>query len=180
MRGVAGREVVHRLVAERIGVKQIGFGAEKKSRTDHSLSDLYEKVEPEDLLKYGLIPELIGRLPIVASLGELDEAALLEILTKPKNAVAKQYQKFFEMEGVKLEFTDEALRAVVRIAQKRTTGARGLRAVIEDAMLNTMYDLPSMTNASKVVVDETVVTGETEPYIIYETEEPAAVGDERR
>ncbi len=151
-------EGIDKMVAERIGVKQIGFDAETYSRGEYSLSDLYGKIEPEDLLKFGLIPELIGRMPIVGTLAELSEEALLSILTEPKNAVAKQYQKFFEMEGVRLEFTDEALRAVVRIAQKRATGARGLRAVIEDAMLNIMYDLPSKNDVEACTITEEVIT----------------------
>jgi ATP-dependent Clp protease ATP-binding subunit ClpX len=146
---------IDKIVANRIGVKQIGFDAAPQSRKDQTISDLYAKVEPEDLLKYGLIPELIGRLPVMASLSDLDEEALLSILTQPKNAIVKQYQKFFEMEGVRLEFTDEALHAIVRIAQKRQTGARGLRAVLEDAMLNIMYDLPSKRD-----VDVCTITGE--------------------
>ncbi|MDM7916780.1 MAG: ATP-dependent Clp protease ATP-binding subunit ClpX [Candidatus Eisenbacteria bacterium] len=165
-------EGIDKIVAQRIGVKQIGFGAEHKSRNDQSLGELYAQVEPEDLLKYGLIPELIGRLPIVATLNDLPEEALLEILTKPKNAIVKQYQKFFEMEGVRLEFTDEALRAVVRIAQKRQTGARGLRAVIEDAMLNIMYDLPSKRDVDLCLVTEEVITQGMPPEITLREKPP--------
>ena len=155
------------IVAERIGVKQIGFGAEAKSREEQTISELYAKIEPEDLLRYGLIPELIGRMPIVATLGDLDEEALLEILTKPKNAVAKQYQKFFDMEGVRLTFSEGALRAVVRIAQKRSTGARGLRAVLEDAMLNIMYDLPSKDDVEACTITEEVITQGQTPLVTY-------------
>jgi ATP-dependent Clp protease ATP-binding subunit ClpX len=137
-------------------------------------------VEPEDLIKYGLIPEFVGRLPVVATLEELDEEALIEILTEPRNALTKQYQKLFDMEGVELEFREDALRAVARKAMQRKTGARGLRTILENVLLDTMYDLPSMASATKVVVDDAVVTGETKPYVIYEADEPAAVGDERR
>ena len=160
-------EGIDDIIASRVGVKQIGFGAEAKAREKHSISDLYAKTQPEDLLRYGLIPELIGRLPIVATLSDLDEQALLEILTKPKNAVAKQYLKFFEMEGVHLHFTDGALQAVVRIAQKRATGARGLRAVLEDAMLNIMYDLPSKHDVESCTITEEVITQGQPPLITY-------------
>ena len=127
-----------------------------------------------------VIPLFVGRLPVVATLEELDEEALIEILTEPRNALTKQYQKLFDMEGVELEFREDALRAVARKAMQRKTGARGLRTILENVLLDTMYDLPSMANATKVVVDDAVVTGETKPYVIYETDEPAAVGDERR
>ena len=157
----------------------IGFVAEVKSQDEagRNASKLLQEVEPEDLIKYGLIPEFVGRLPVVATLEELDEDALVEILTEPKNALTKQYQKLFEMEGVELEFRDDALRAIAKKAMQRKTGARGLRTILESVLLDTMYDLPSMTNATKVVVDDAVVTGETKPYIIYESDEPAAVGD---
>jgi ATP-dependent Clp protease ATP-binding subunit ClpX len=159
----------------------IGFVAEVKSlEASQNIGKLLEDVEPEDLIKYGLIPEFVGRLPVVATLEELDEEALIEILTEPKNALTKQYQKLFEMEGVDLEFREDALRAVARKAMHRKTGARGLRTILENVLLDTMYDLPSMTSATKVVVDDAVVTGETKPYVIYESDEPAAVGDERR
>jgi ATP-dependent Clp protease ATP-binding subunit ClpX len=156
---------IDKIVANRIGVKQIGFDAAPQSRKGQTVSDLYSKVEPEDLLKYGLIPELIGRLPITATLSDLDEEALLSILTQPKNAIVKQYQKFFEMEGVRLEFTDEALHAIVRIAQKRQTGARGLRAVLEDAMLNIMYDLPSKRDVELCTITGEVITEGQAPLV---------------
>ncbi len=151
-------EGIDKIVANRVGVKQIGFGAEVKSRKDQKAGELYAQIEPEDLLRYGLIPELIGRLPITATLEDLNEEALLSILTQPKNAITKQYQRFFEMESVRLEFTEGALRAVVAIAQKRQTGARGLRAVLEDAMLNIMYDLPSKRDVEVVTITEEVIT----------------------
>jgi ATP-dependent Clp protease ATP-binding subunit ClpX len=159
----------------------IGFVADVKSPdSNDNLGEILGEVEPEDLIKYGLIPEFVGRLPVVATLEELDEAALVEILVEPKNALTKQYQKLFEMEGAELEFRDDALRAIAHKAMARKTGARGLRTILENVLLDTMYELPSMTNATKVVVDDAVVTGETKPYVIYETEEPAAVGEERR
>jgi ATP-dependent Clp protease ATP-binding subunit ClpX len=170
-----------KIIQSRSSKSGIGFVADVKSQeTNENLGELLKEVEPEDLIKYGLIPEFVGRLPVVATLEELDEDALVEILVEPKNALTKQYQKLFEMEGVELELREDALRAVANRAMARKTGARGLRTILETVLLDTMYDLPSMTNATKVVVDEAVVTGETEPYIIYETEEPAAVGDERR
>ena len=159
----------------------IGFVADVKSAEGNAnVGELLRDVEPEDLIKYGLIPEFVGRLPVVATLEELDEEALVEILVEPKNALTKQYQKLFEMEGVELELREDALRAIANRAMLRKTGARGLRTILENVLLDTMYDLPSMQNATKVVLDEAVVTGETKPYVIYESKEPAAVGDERR
>ena len=159
----------------------IGFVADiKGADSADGIGEILSEVEPEDLIKYGLIPEFVGRLPVVATLEELDEAALVEILVEPKNALTKQYQKLFEMEGADLEFRDDALRAIAHRAMARKTGARGLRTILETVLLDTMYELPSMTNVTKVVVDDAVVTGETKPYVIYESEEPAAVGDERR
>jgi len=159
----------------------IGFVAEVRPPDGgQHINELLGDVEPEDLIKYGLIPEFVGRLPVVATLEELDEEALIEILTEPRNALTKQYQKLFDMEGVELEFREDALRAVARKAMQRKTGARGLRTILENVLLDTMYDLPSMTNATKIVVDDAVVIGETKPYVIYEADEPAAVGDERR
>ena len=156
----------------------IGFSADVKSPdgTD-DLGELLQDVEPEDLVKYGLIPEFVGRLPVVATLEELDEDALVEILVAPKNALSRQYQKLFEMEDVKLEFRDDALRAVAQRAMLRKTGARGLRTILENVLLDTMYDLPSMKSAVKVVVDEAAVSGENKPYVIYQSKESAAVGD---
>jgi len=170
-----------KIIQNRSKKSGIGFVADVKSAEERqSLSDILGEVEPEDLIKYGLIPEFVGRLPVVATLQELDEEALIEILVEPKNALTKQYQKLFEMEGCELEFRDDALRAIAHRAMARKTGARGLRTILENVLLDTMYDLPSMTNATKVVVDDAVVTGETKPYVIYETGEPAAVGEERR
>jgi len=160
-------EGIDKVVEKRIGKKSIGFGAETKSRKDYTLGELYGAIEPEDLLRYGLIPELVGRVPVVATPPDLDEEALLSILTQPKHAIVKQYQKVFEMENVRLEFSEEALRSVVRIAIKRKTGARGLRAVIEDARLNIMYDLPSRKDVEACIVDEGVITRGEAPTVIY-------------
>ena len=157
----------------------IGFSADVKSKDgDKTVGEVLMAVEPEDLIKYGLIPEFVGRLPVVATLAELDENALVRILTEPKNAIAKQFNKLFEMEGSDLEFRDEALRAVARKAMDRKTGARGLRTILEHILLDTMYDLPSMQNVSKVVVDESVVAGHAKPYFVYETPERRAVGQD--
>jgi ATP-dependent Clp protease ATP-binding subunit ClpX len=128
-------------------------------------------VEPEDLIKFGLIPEFVGRLPVVATLEELDEDALVSILTEPKNALTKQYAKLFEMEGTDIEFRDEALRAVARKAMQRKTGARGLRTIMEHVLLDIMYELPSMEHVQKVVIDERAIAGESEPYLVYDSEQ---------
>ena len=146
----------------------IGFGATVRDQDSKaSLSDTFKKVEPQDLAKYGLIPEFIGRLPVVATLTELDEAALVEILTAPKNAITKQYGALFSLEDVELEFREDALIAMAKKAMQRKTGARGLRSIVEGVLLDTMYDLPSIENVSKVVVDESVIKGESKPLIIY-------------
>ena len=154
----------------------IGFGAPVHSRElVGNVGEVLREVEPEDLVQYGLIPEFIGRLPVIATLDELDEDALIEILTKPKNAITKQYRKLFEMEGAELEFREDALRAVARKAMERKTGARGLRTIMEGILLETMYELPSMDKVSKVVLDEGVINGDAQPYLIYEGgEKPAA------
>ncbi len=146
----------------------IGFAAEIRTKDEsRSVGELLREVEPEDLVAYGLIPEFVGRLPVVATLEELDEDALVQILTQPKNALVKQYQKLFEMEGAELEIREDALRAIARKAMARKTGARGLRTILEHVLLDIMYDLPSMENVSKVVIDESVIEGESEPYILY-------------
>jgi len=153
----------------------IGFSAEVRSKErKSSVGDVLKGVEPEDLIKFGLIPEFVGRLPVVATLEELDEDALVKILHEPKNAITKQFRKLFEMEGVDLEFRDDALRAVARKALKRRTGARGLRTIIESVLLDTMYELPSLELVSKVVVDEAVINGAAEPYLIYSNDQPTA------
>jgi ATP-dependent Clp protease ATP-binding subunit ClpX len=147
----------------------IGFGASLKSQDKEKLfGEVISEVEPEDLIKYGLIPEFVGRLPVVATLEELDEVALIKILTEPKNAITKQYQKMFELEGCEIEFRTDSLSAVAKKAMERKTGARGLRTILENTLLEIMYDLPSMENVSKVVVDASVIEGKSQPYIIYE------------
>jgi ATP-dependent Clp protease ATP-binding subunit ClpX len=151
----------------------IGFGAKvKSSERKADIGKTLSEVEPEDLIKFGLIPEFVGRLPVVATLEELDEAALVKILTEPRNAINKQFRKLFEMEGVELEIRQDALTAIARKALKRKTGARGLRTIVESVLLDTMYELPSLENVSKVVVDESVIEHKSEPYLIYQT--PAA------
>ena len=159
----------------------IGFIAEVKTgEQQRSVGELLHDVEPSDLIRYGLIPEFVGRLPVVATLEALDEDALVQILLEPKNALTKQYRKLFDMEGVDLVFRDDALRAVAKRAMKRKTGARGLRTILESVLLDTMYDLPSSTSAKKVVLDEAVVIGETKPYVIYESDEPPTVTVEQQ
>ena len=157
----------------------IGFGAQVKGESDKkSVSETLLQVEPEDLVKYGLIPEFIGRLPVVATLQELDEDALVQILSEPKNALTKQYAALLDMEGVELEFRDDALKAIAQKAMSRKTGARGLRSIVESILLDTMYDLPSSEGVSKVVVDESVVKGESSPLLMYENSEPQAAGEQ--
>lgn len=142
-----------------------------------NFGELIKDIEADDLVKYGLIPEFVGRLPVVATLEELDEDALVQILTEPKNAITKQYEKLFEMEGCELEFRDDGLKAIARKSKERKTGARGLRTIMETVLLDTMYELPSEENVSKIVIDEAVVNGEAEPYRIYEnTDIPLATG----
>jgi ATP-dependent Clp protease ATP-binding subunit ClpX len=156
----------------------IGFSAQVKSKDeDINLGEVLFEVEPEDLIKYGLIPEFVGRLPVVATLEELDEGALVQILTEPKNALTKQYEKLFDMEGCEIEFREDALRAVARKAMERKTGARGLRTILEQVLLDTMYDLPSMDNVRKVVIDENVIIGDAEPYMIFDAPEAIAASE---
>jgi len=169
-------KVVEQRTAQGAG---IGFNAEVKSKDQKvTLSESFAKVEPEDLVKYGLIPEFIGRLPVLATLTELDENALIQILVEPKNALTKQYQALFKLEGAELEFRDDALKAIARKAMERKTGARGLRSIVEGVLLDTMYDLPSVENVSKVVVDEHVIKGETQPILIYDNPEKQAASAE--
>jgi ATP-dependent Clp protease ATP-binding subunit ClpX len=169
-----GLEKVIRLRSEKGG---IGFGAEVKSKDDvRAIGEVLRDVEPEDLIKFGLIPEFIGRLPVVATLESLDEVALMTILTEPKNALTKQYIKLFKMEGVELEFRDSALQLIAKKALERKTGARGLRSIMEHSLLEIMYELPSIENLSKVVVDENVIRGDAPPLLIYEDKPEEAVG----
>jgi ATP-dependent Clp protease ATP-binding subunit ClpX len=158
------------IVARRLGQSRLGFGADIKSKDEMRLGELLEAVQPEDLLKFGLIPEFIGRLPVIATLHELTEEALIDILTKPRNSLVKQFQKLFEMDGVKCKFTKGALQAVARKALERESGARGLRAVLEEAMLDIMYEVPSKANIKEVVVNEEVVVKGDTPLIVYEKE----------
>ncbi len=156
----------------------IGFGAEVRGKDDEvTLTERLEDVEPEDLVKYGLIPEFIGRLPVLATLRELDEAALIQILQEPKNALTKQFIALFDMEKVELEFREDALHAIARKAMDRKTGARGLRSIVESVLLDTMYELPSMENVSKVVVDETTINGESKPLVIYDSQPDQAASE---
>ncbi|MCP4996209.1 MAG: ATP-dependent Clp protease ATP-binding subunit ClpX [Gammaproteobacteria bacterium] len=158
-----------KLIRDRSEKGGIGFSAEVQSKDDsRKIGEILTEVEPEDLIRYGLIPEFVGRLPVVATLEELDESALVRILTEPKNALTKQYHRLFEMEECELEFREDALHAIARKAMERKTGARGLRTIMEQVLLDTMYDLPSTDDVSKVVVDESVIAGENDPYIIYE------------
>ena len=145
----------------------IGFGAEVRSRDAGGVDEMLKQVEPEDLIKFGLIPELIGRLPVIATLKELDEAALIEILIEPKNALIKQYHKLFAMEGVELEVRPSALQAIAKKALKRKTGARGLRSILENVLLDTMYEIPTLENVSKVVIDESTIESGAQPLMIY-------------
>jgi ATP-dependent Clp protease ATP-binding subunit ClpX len=155
-----------KIIQERSEKSGIGFGAEVKSKASTSIGATLAQVEPDDLVKYGLIPELIGRLPVVANLSELDEEALVEILIEPKNALIKQYQRLFAMEGVELEVRPSALQAIAKKAIKRKTGARGLRSIMEGMLLDTMYELPSLSNVTKVVIDEGMIES-GKPLLIY-------------
>jgi ATP-dependent Clp protease ATP-binding subunit ClpX len=153
----------------------IGFNAEVRSKDlGKKIGESLREVEPDDLVKFGLIPEFVGRLPVIATLDELDEAALVQILTEPKNALTKQYAKLFEMEGVDLEFRPDALKSVANKALERKTGARGLRSILEGILLDTMYEIPSQSDVSKVVIDESVIDGSSKPLFIYENSEPPA------
>jgi len=162
-----------KVVLDRTEKSGIGFSADVKAPDDDRLfGEVIKGIEAEDLVKYGLIPEFVGRLPVIATLEELNEDALVRILTEPKNALTKQYGKLFEMENVEIDFRDEALHAIARKAMDRKTGARGLRSIMEKILLDTMYEIPSLENVSKVVVDESVVVGDSQPYLIYESKEP--------
>jgi len=174
---------LEKIILNRTQKTGIGFTADVRQQTDRPHgSDVFHDVEPEDLIKYGLIPEFVGRLPVVATLDELDEAALVSILLEPKNALSKQYRKLFDMEGVELEFRQDALRAVAKKAMQRRTGARGLRTILETVLLETMYELPSLRNVQKVIVDEMVIMGESKPYVLYGANDDArlAAVEERR
>jgi ATP-dependent Clp protease ATP-binding subunit ClpX len=158
---------LEKVIRDRSEKSGIGFGAEVRSKQAKDITETLKRVEPEDLIKFGLIPEFVGRLPVVATLHELDEAALVEILVEPKNALIKQYQKLFGMEGVELEVRPGALQAIARKALKRKTGARGLRSILESALLDTMYELPGLENVEKVVIDENMIENGGQPLLIY-------------
>ena len=160
-------EGLEKIVERRVSQKAMGFGAEIKSRKERNLGELLSLVEPDDLLRYGLIPELVGRLPVIGALDSLSKASLIDILTKPKNAITKQYQKFFEMEGVKLEFTEDGLEAVAELALKRGTGARGLRAVLEEAMLDLMYEIPSRLEVVGCTITREVIEKKAQPILTH-------------
>jgi ATP-dependent Clp protease ATP-binding subunit ClpX len=164
-----------RVIQQRTEQGGIGFGAKVVSKTSNKeIKEMLHQTEPEDLIKFGLIPEFVGRLPVVAVLSELDVQALVTILVEPKNAIVKQFRRLFEMEGVDLEFRDKALTAIADKALERKTGARGLRSIIEAALLDVMFDLPSTTNVKKVVVDESCIVGEGKPLLIYEEQQKAS------
>ena len=166
-----------KVIKDRTEKSGIGFSVDVKSKLDSSnVGETFAKVESEDLIKYGLIPEFIGRLPIVASLEELDEEALIKILTEPKNSLIKQYQLLFDMEGVELEFRDDSLLAIAKKSTQRKTGARGLRTIVESVLLDTMYEIPSAEGVTKVVIDASVIEGENSPYLVYENDSLAVSG----
>ncbi|WP_170337591.1 ATP-dependent Clp protease ATP-binding subunit ClpX [Ruegeria arenilitoris] len=156
-----------KIIAQRGKGSAMGFGADVRDNDERGVGEIFQDLEPEDLLKFGLIPEFVGRLPVLATLEDLDEDALVTILTKPKNALVKQYQRLFELENVELDFTDDALAAIAKKAIERKTGARGLRSILEDILLDTMFELPGMKNVTKVVVNEEAVTSDAQPLIIY-------------
>jgi ATP-dependent Clp protease ATP-binding subunit ClpX len=162
------------IIQQRIGAKAIGFGADIRHVKEKSVGEILKEVRPEDLLKYGLIPEFVGRLPVVATLDELNEETLVEVMVKPKNALIKQYDKIFEFENVKLKFQPEALWAIAREAIKRKSGARGLRAIMEDVMLDIMYDIPSQENVKECIISEEVILKREKPLILYENKTKSA------
>lgn len=165
---------LEKIIEQRIGGKSLGFGADIKTREERDMGELLKEVQPEDLLKFGLIPEFIGRLPVIATLSELSLEALVDILKKPKNALVKQYQKLFEFENVKLRFTEGALTSIAKEAIKRKSGARGLRAIMENIMLDVMYEIPSQSNVRECIISEEVVLNHESPILLYEKEAGAA------
>jgi ATP-dependent Clp protease ATP-binding subunit ClpX len=158
---------LEKVIENRTEASGIGFGASVKSKQQRSLTEVFREVEPEDLIKFGLIPELVGRMPVVASLAELSEDALVQILTEPKNAVVKQFTKLLQMEGVDLEIRPAALKAIARKALARKTGARGLRSILEQSLIDTMFELPNATNVDKVVVEESTIDENKPPLLVY-------------
>jgi ATP-dependent Clp protease ATP-binding subunit ClpX len=169
---------LEKIIAQRGKGSAMGFGADVKDPEARGVGEMFKQLEPEDLLKFGLIPEFVGRLPVIATLEDLDEAALVTILTEPKNALVKQYQRLFELEDVKLTFTDDALKAIAKRAIERKTGARGLRSIMEDILLDTMFDLPSLSSVQEVVVNEEAVTSPAKPLMIHADQKktPASAG----
>jgi ATP-dependent Clp protease ATP-binding subunit ClpX len=163
-----------KIIEERVGIKAMGFGADIRKRAIREGENILDQVQPEDLLRYGFIPEFVGRLPVAATLDELSEDALVDILAKPKNALMKQYQKLFEFENVKLKFTDGAIRAIARQAIKRKSGARGLRSILENVMLDVMYEIPSQSNIKECIISEEVIFNKESPIILYEKEAEVA------
>lgn len=168
-----------KVIQRRVGKKTMGFGAEVSSQAQKPLGETLAEVQPEDLLNFGLIPEFVGRLPVIATLHELDEEALVQILTQPKNALTKQYRRLFEIDGVQLKFTDGSLKAIARKSLERKSGARGLRAILETALMDVMYDVPSEHNIIEVVIDEDVIAGVREPMVVYQNQD-TRVGSTRR
>lgn len=164
---------IEAIIERRLGQKTLGFGAEVKNKQSKEMGELYSEIQPEDLLKFGLIPEFVGRLPVIATLSELDEDALVQILTKPQNALAKQYAKLLEIDGVKLKFTEDALSAVARTAMQRSAGARGLRSVLEKTMLDIMFELPSMDSPKEVIISEDTVLKKERPIVVFEKDKKA-------
>ena len=169
---------LEKIIAQRGKGSGIGFGADVKDPDSRGVGEMFQQLEPEDLLKFGLIPEFVGRLPVLATLTDLDEDALVTILTEPKNALVKQYQRLFDIEGVSLTFTDDSLRAIARRAIKRKTGARGLRSIMEDILLDTMFELPGLSSVDEVVVNEEAVNAGSKPLLVYKDtrKEPASAG----
>ena len=166
-----------KIIAQRGKGSAMGFGADVRDNDERGVGEIFKDLEPEDLLKFGLIPEFVGRLPVLATLEDLDEDALVTILTKPKNALVKQYQRLFELEDAELAFTDDALKAIAKKAIERKTGARGLRSILEDILLDTMFELPGMKNVTEVVVNEEAVSSDKQPLIIYaDAAESASAG----
>jgi ATP-dependent Clp protease ATP-binding subunit ClpX len=165
---------LEKVIANRSEKSGIGFGASVKSKQERSISEVFKQIEPEDLIKFGLIPELVGRLPVIATLGELTEDALVQILTEPKNALVKQYQRLFSMDGVDLEIRQSALRAIAEKALKRKTGARGLRSIVEQALMDTMFDLPTLDGVAKVVIDEHTIEENHKPLLVYREQAKAS------
>ncbi len=168
------------IIASRIEVASMGFGADIRSKGQKNVSELLAKVQTEDLMKFGMIPEFIGRVPIVCSLAQLDEPALIKILTEPRNAIVKQFKRLFDFESVELKFTDGALRAVVKEALKRKTGARGLRAILETAMLDIMYEMPSQENLKEVVITEEVIVADADPILVYRSDSEVKAKEEKK